>query len=90
MASMVRMDTALGFATADKFNQEADNIQGLINGLNGQMDGLFGTWEGTSRTRFEGEYSASKQDMTRFVQLLHDISQRIRTETQQMVDADNA
>jgi WXG100 family type VII secretion target len=86
----IRIDKDLGFATADKFNAEADNIQGLVNGLNAQVDGLFATWEGFSKARFEGEYSSAKSDMLRFVQLLRDISQRIRTETQQMVEADNA
>lgn len=90
MASMVKMDTTIGFATADKFNAEADNFQGLVNGLNGQMDSLIATWEGTSRTRFEGEYQTAKQNMTTFIQLLRDISTRIRAETQQMVDADQA
>lgn len=90
MASMVRMDTSLGFATADKFDAEANNIEGLANALNGQVDSLFGTWEGSSRLRFEGEYAAVRQDMTRFVQSLRDVAARIRTETQQMVDADNA
>ena len=88
--STIRMDKDLGFSTADKFNAEADNIQGLVNNLNAQMDGLFATWEGVSRTRFEGEYTSAKNDMLRFVQLLRDISTRVRTETQQMVDADNA
>ncbi len=87
---MIKIDKDLGFATADKFNAEADNIQTLVNGLNAQMDSLYTTWEGVSRTRFEGEYTTAKNDMTRFVQLLRDISTRIRTETQQMVDADNA
>jgi len=87
---MVKMDTAVGFATADKFDSEANNIEGLLNGLNGQVDSLFGTWEGTSRTRFEGEYAAVKSDMQKFVTLLRDIAKRVRTETQQIVDADNA
>jgi WXG100 family type VII secretion target len=90
MASIVKMDTGLGFATADKFNAEADNIQSLVNSLNAAMDNLNTTWEGTSRTRFEGEYTTAKNDMQKFIQLLRDISTRIRTETQQIVDADMA
>ena len=90
MASLVQMDTALGFQTADTFNSASDEVQGIVNRINSQIEQLDSTWKGTSEARFMGEYAAWRNNMTQFVQLLRDISTRIRKETQEIVDADNA
>lgn len=90
MASLVQMDVALGHQTATAFNNAADEVQGIVNRVDGQTNQLEATWKGTSHDRFMGEYPGWKQDMTRFIQLLRDISQRIEKETREIETADQA
>ena len=90
MASLVQMDTSLGFQTAEQFRQASDDVNTIINRIDAQVNQLDATWKGTSEVRFMSEYQAWKNDMLRFVQLLNDISTRVRKETQEIVDADTA
>jgi WXG100 family type VII secretion target len=88
MAGLVQMDVTLGHQTATSFNNAADEVQGIVNRVDGQVNQLESTWKGISHDRFMGEYPGWKQDMTRFIQMLRDVSTRIEKETREIETAD--
>ncbi len=90
MSGMIRMDTALGDQTAQRFNTAADQLQSMNQGVDAQVQALFSTWEGVSRQRFEAEYTSWKQDLARCTELLRQISQRVQKETNEMRQADQS
>jgi WXG100 family type VII secretion target len=90
MSTMVQMDVPLGHQTAKAFTTAADEVQGIVSRVEGQVSQLEATWKGTSHDRFMGEYPGWQQDMKRFIQLLQAISQRIEKETTEIEQADQA
>lgn len=90
MAGLVSMDVALGHQTAKAFTAAADEVQGIITKVDGQVSQLEATWKGTSHDRFMGEYPGWQQNMKSFIQLLQQISQRVEKETTEIEQADQA
>lgn len=66
-------------ALAGRFDKDAETLNGLVQGLNGDTTASNDIWRGPAADRFRNEWTQLKPTLDRFTQTLHEAAKAIRS-----------
>ena len=88
--AVIRMDVDQAETTINSFSTALSNFGSELSTLSGSVQALLGAWEGAAQRQFDSAWTDWVQRFQSAIQELDPMINGLRTERQQMIDADSS